>query len=227
VDETPFAFAWSVDQDGYEILRDRDTAEAPSNQSFDIIKSRGGPLRFYRPLDTEGLWLRFAQSCTDAAGAILFATEFGLIGPSLTSREQRVDDMLETAARIRAIWKHHEAGAREAAERWAAIQLFNENLPSIKTGILWLTDDPRGPQYRFIPLTLRDALLHQAGEAITGNRRFRHCRNPGCPNWFRLGRQAAGEGGNRQTITARREFCSDRCRVASARRKKKEGHINA
>jgi len=107
----------------------------------------------------------------------------------------------------------------------AAALLFNRDLPTMRQGILWYPNQPERYHYKLFPVSLRDALLHQAGEAISGNRSFRRCRNEGCLNWFRLGPHDASEG--RKTYTARREFCSDRCRVSSARRQKKEAAANA
>jgi hypothetical protein len=224
--ETPFAFAWPVDQGGYEILRnrvERETAVLLGKDTFEFLVPRGGPLRFYRPLDEDSLWLRFAQSCKDAENVLLFANEFGRLGAKQAGLEDRLDRILETADLLRRISEYLHAG-----DRYAATLLFSKSgLPSMKEGILWYADKPERFHYRLIPLTLRDALLHQAGEAITGNRRFRRCRNEGCPNWFRLGPHPDSDGGHRPTITARREFCSDRCRVASARRQKRETATHA
>jgi hypothetical protein len=219
--ETPFILVWPVDQTGYEIVRrrvDPETAELLGEEGHEVVVPRGGLFRFYRPLDNDGLWLRFAQSCKDADSVLAFANEFGRFGNSAEGLDpdDRVDQILKTATLIRGI-----AERLEARERLAAAQLLNRNLPMMRAGILWFADQPERFHYRFFPVTLRDALLYQAGEAITGNRQFRRCRNGACPNWFRLGQHAAAEGRG-HTITTRREFCSDRCRVAHARQQKRE-----
>jgi hypothetical protein len=216
----PFRFAWPVDQDGYEIAHV--TLEQPRGlgmeREYDLVRGKGGPLRFYRPLEDDGLWLRFAQTCKDADSVLSFANEFGRLGTSPGELHDRVDEILGTAALLRRIWEQLQAG-----ERLAATKLFASSaLPTMKEGILWYADRPEVFEFRLVPQTLRDALLHQTGEAITGKRRFRQCRNEACPNWFRLGPQAKTEEG-RRTYTARREFCSDGCRVAWARRAKREG----
>jgi hypothetical protein len=241
MENTPFAFAWPVDQAGYEIFRnhvDQETAALLGKDAVEFVVPRGGLERFYRPLDDEGLWLRFAQTCKDTDGILSFSNDFGLLGEGLgfegglddvleaqraggMFQTARVDHILRTAVYIKRIWEYLKDGDRQEA-----LELFNQNLPMMKAAILQYNDEPERFNYKLIPLTLRDALLYQAGEAITGNRRFRQCKNEGCPNWFRLGPNIA-EGGHRQTITARREFCSDRCRVASARRQKKEGVAHA
>jgi len=209
--ENPFRFAWPVDQAGYtsEHVKLDEPRGLGAEREYDLIRSRGGPLRFYWPLDEDGLWLRFADTCTTAEGVLAFVNEFGL----LTGSPERLDSLLSTAALIRRIAERFHAD-----DRIAATKLFAESgLPTLKEGIFLYADRPEVFELRLVPLTLRDALLHQTGEAITGNRRFRRCRNEGCPNWFRLGPHAdTGEG--RRTYTVRRQFCSDRCRVASARR---------
>jgi hypothetical protein len=217
VDENPFRFVWAVDQDGYEVeratLKEAQGLGGVVEREYDFIRSRGGPLRFYRPLEDDGLWLRFAHICGSPEGVLSFVKEFGLL---TGSPPERVDSFLETAALIRRIAERLAAG-----ERLTATKLFADSgLPTVKEAIIWSSDRPEILELRLVPLTLRDALLHQTGEAITRNRHFRRCRNEGCPNWFRLGPRAdAGQG--RRTYTARREFCSDRCRVAHARRQKR------
>jgi hypothetical protein len=214
MDESPFRFVWPVDQEGYEI--EHVTLDEPRGlgmeREFDVIRPRGGPLWYYRPLEEDGLWLRFANACKTVEGVLSFVHQFGL----LTQSPERLDRFLGTSAIIRRI-----AELLDAGDRLSATKLFpRTGLPAMREGIFWYSDTPERFEFRLVPLTLRDALLHQAGEAITGNRRFRRCRNESCPNWFRLGPRAnTGEG--RRTYTARREFCSDRCRVASARRLKR------
>jgi hypothetical protein len=220
MDESPFRFVWPVDQEGYEIehVKLEEPRGLGMEREYDVIRTKGGPLRFYKPLDEHDLWLRFADACKTAEGVLSFVNKFGL----LTQSPERVDSFLGTAAIISRI-----SDRLQAEDRVAAVKLFAESgLPTMKEGIFWYAARPEVFEIRLVPLRLRDALLHQAGEAISGNRRFRRCRNEGCPNWFRLGPHTdSGQG--RRTYTARREFCSDRCRVASARRHKREKTANA
>jgi hypothetical protein len=211
MDESQFRFVWHVDQAGYTIELDEPRGLGAVHEY--LVCSRGGPLRSYWPLDEDGLWLRFAETCKTPEGVLGFVNEFGL----LTQSPERLDSILETAALIRRIAEHFHAG-----ERAVATKLFaGSGMPTLKEAILWSAESPGVFEACLVPLKLRDALLHQACEAITGNRRFRRCRNEGCPNWFRLGPHAdTGEG--RRTYTVRRQFCSDRCRVASARHRKRE-----
>lgn len=221
-DTDPFRFAWSVDQSGYEIAHVM-LQQPPGfglERECDVVRRKGGELRFYRALDDDGLWLTFAENCRDAASVIAFANEFGPLGIDREGLRDRVSDIIETAATLRRIGQQLQDSELLAA----TLLLAHTGLPTVKEGIFWDVDRPKFCQ---VPLTLRDALLHQAALAIEGNWRFRRCRNQGCANWFRVGGVRPRGTPKRTTavaraFTARREFCSDRCRVASARRQKRK-----
>jgi hypothetical protein len=222
---TLLQFEWLVDLAGYTIKE----VKTPTGPEV-CLEARGGPPRFYRPLDNPGLWLRFATQCVDQAGALAFANEFGLLSakPPLSGFEllerpvgnlglreppkpvasELVPIILGTAELIRRIAQHLDRGERATAadlfDRWA--------IPELTAGL------KRGPgkfELEFVPRSLEGALLLQAAETITGNRQWRRCRNGGCHNWMQIG------GGAR---TERAEFCSDKCRVQAAWRRKKGGH---
>jgi hypothetical protein len=213
-----FEFRWAVDQDGYEIEHvPASTGPTLLEDVYDhdLIRPRGGPLRWYRPMDDHpGLWCRFA-ACSDASGLLEFVSEFGLLySVEGADSRHRVDYILSTTELIRQITDlirgEHYA---EAAALW------NQRArPHLTAGLV-----PRHRHGRFefkpVPLTLVGALLLQTGEAIACNQQWRHCRNDGCPQWFRIGDGAPH--------TSRREFCSDRCRVAWARHHKQGKAINA
>lgn len=218
--DTPFRCVWYVDQQGYEIEHVKLDGRVGLGmvREYDAIRPIGGPHRSYWPLEEDGLWLQFANVCKTAEGVLSFVKQFGLL---TGSPPERLDSFLGIAALIRQIGECLEAG-----ERVAATKLFaSSGLPTMKGAVFWYGDRPKVFEFRYVPLTLRDVLLHQTGEAITGNRRFRRCRNEGCPKWFRLGPQSR-MGERARTFTARREFCSDRCRVAFARRQKKAKTAN-
>jgi hypothetical protein len=220
----PFVFVWSVDQDGYAIENVSSSGGFFGPAEFDAVSRRGGPDRFYRPLDVDGLWLRFAETCESRDGVLKFANEFGLLSGE---RQTPLDDFLRTARRMSEIAERLFAGDPKSA----ALAFHRSDIPLLggwplmRVAVLPSAKRPGNFEWRLIPHSLRDALLHQAAEAIAGNRRFRRCRNEQCPNWFRLGPRTASEG--RTTYTQRREFCSDRCRVAWARRHKREAAAHA
>jgi hypothetical protein len=220
-----FQFEWKVDQNGYasERRRGRDP-DGFGEGEFEYIEARGGPWRFYRPLEESGLWLTFAETCRSREGVLQFVSKYGM----LYDGRDIVDRYLRRAERLWAIYER-----LSARDLRSAAAIFNEfalgwSLPSVREAVLWSANRP-GPgafELAVIPSSLEDALKHQAAQAITGNRQFRRCRNQGCANWFRLGPRAATEGPS-QTFTARREFCTDRCRVAHARRQKREAIAHA
>lgn len=228
----PIYFDWSVDQDGYVIesvkAADCTYFGTPASMigfdDYDVVRAKGGPVRVYRSLDNDGLWRRFAETCRSPEGVLTFVNEFGLLSDASWhsldgGKGQPLSEFLATARRLSEVAEHLDAGNREGAAK--ALQkrdgLLPHGWPSLIEAIL--PSKSGGFEQRLIPISLRDALLHQAAEAIVGNRRFRRCRNDGCSNWFRLGPHTAKDGG--KTYTKRREFCSDRCRVAAARHQKK------
>jgi hypothetical protein len=219
----PYVFEWSVDQAGYDLEPDED--------DHWMVQARGGPLRYYRPMEVEGLWRRFAGQCVDERGAddhdgiLAFVSEFGLLAatrpPPLLQRRpmvrkrptandnETISLIGATAALIRKIAEHYDNG-----ERGAAAELFSAYAePKLTVGIA-SPNAGRRFEYELVPTDLRGALLLQTGETITGNYGWRRCRNEGCPAWFRV-----GPGGK----TKRRQFCSTRCRVAAAARRHKSG----
>jgi hypothetical protein len=227
----PFDFHWGVDQDGYEIRREQPGLIATVEAEF--VVGHGGSERRYQPLDDPTLWLRFGETCRERHGVLAFTGEFGLLrepnkstygalGLMWLGPGDLLADTLEFAARVRAI-----AQLLDQHNRQAAMALFNVERPTMNQYIFWKPEKPERFDYRWVPVSLRDAILHQVGDAITGNRQFRRCVNPGCPNWFRLGPGQAGESGGRRTTTVRRKFCSDYCRVAAARRQKREAATHA
>jgi hypothetical protein len=218
-----FRFEWPVDQHGYETqrIRRRD-ADGYGEGEFEYVCAHGGPRRFYRPLDESGLWLRFAETCRSREGVLQFVSKYG----TLRHQDDNLDHYRRVAERLWAIYERLAAG-----DRRSAAVVFNELAffwmpPRMEEKIQWSADRPEAFELAVIPGLLEDALKHQAAEAITGNRQFRRCRNQGCANWFRLGPRAVVEG-RRQTFTARREFCSDRCRVAHARQQRREAGVHA
>jgi len=219
-----FQFEWPVDQHGYTTDRRSGRDADGYNGEFEYISACGGPRRFYRPLDDGGLWLRFADTCRARKGVLQFVGAFGM----LRQQNDSVDHYLRLSERLWAIYERLKAGDRRSA---AAIFTdpstpFWSWWPRMHETVLCSTDGREAFELGVIPDQLEDALKHQAAEAITGNRQFRRCRNQGCANWFRLGPRATAEG-RRQTFTARREFCSDRCRVAHARRQRSEAGAHA
>jgi hypothetical protein len=199
-------FEWPVDQEGHWIERMVGSGKTLAQTgSYDVVRRRGGPLKFYRPLEKNpGLWRQFAEFDASAQSAIRFADQFGLLTTGDWCGLPQFAELAEILLKL--------ADLLDGNDRESAASIFTiamRGRPTLTTGIRRLGETNR---FDFVlsPLSLASALLLQAGQAITGNQQFRRCR--ACPTWFRLG------GGT----TVRREFCSDRCRVAWSRRQKRE-----
>src|SRR5947208_12683304 len=102
---TPYEFEWPVDQLGYEIRSEPEggtllSGALPTEPGLvNKLCGKGGPPRYYRPMERPGLWRRLADVDT-LDGALAFAGEFGLL--DLGAREQeRVDAILWTAKVLR------------------------------------------------------------------------------------------------------------------------------
>ncbi len=201
-DHEIFHFEWPVDPFGYEVEeRSGDGATLAHGYKYEVIRPRGGPPQYYRPLaDHPALWRQFAETCVTMDGVLSFSHQFGLIAV----RECMLADVLRTAEHLRALMNLMDA------EFWTeAASVFNRDPRPRLTATMKRSNQRGRFELVMAPLDLGGALLLQAGEAITGNQQFRRCRN--CSAWMRI-----GVGG----YTSRREYCSDRCRVAWGRRPK-------
>jgi hypothetical protein len=226
-----YKFEWPVDQSGYEIKRlpvsppplfnfDPVTGTALVETDVPHVVACGGPPRPYCPMaeKNRGLWRSFAEQCTSVEGVMAFVRKHGLLsrGPG------RLDDIINTAAIIGEI-----AGPFAAGQLDLAAARFNRFAHGGLTAPVLVRDEKKAQAgraassdrasapwaLRFAPHDLFGALFLQVGEAISGNQKFHRCRNERCTAWFRVGRAAS---------TVRREFCSDKCRAASARRRKQK-----
>lgn len=226
-----FEFEWPVDQAGYEIRKEAEPYLLPLTRfmlpdpppEIELVYPRGGPPRYYRPMDDEhaGLWLRFAHTCTSPEQVLAFANSYGLLNTRgdlpagvLASRFDYLNHTLGLARYLRQI-----AAALDADERECAARLYNvfDRIEHMKI-VIQTNRKSFKTELKFAPMTLVSALMIQAAEAITGNRRFRRCRNDRCTQWFQVGQGAA---------SIRKEFCTDRCRVAWARQHQQGSTANA
>jgi hypothetical protein len=198
------AFEWPVDQHGYEVRpKGGDGDSLLESQIIQYVEGRGGPSTHYRPMeDHPGLWRQFAETCIDIAGVTSFATKYGL----LHETRSPLDGFLNAAA-----WVRHIAARLDEGDREEAAKLFSEyGSPRFIASIV-RNGRSNNLEFKLHPITLHSALLLQTGDAITGNRKWRRCKN--CDVWFPLGAGAH---------TERRQFCKTACRVAWGRRQRKE-----
>jgi hypothetical protein len=156
-----------------------------------------------------GLWRQFAEMCSSADGALVFASRFGMLSERQEVRNKQreeVSAVLNTADLIRQVCAHIDAG-----DKPAAAALWSEYAKPLVTVAIIENERRTGFEEILVPTSLRSALLLQTKDAITRDQTWRRCRNESCTEWFRVGQGA---------YTERREFCSSRCRVASTRRHK-------
>jgi len=117
-DHKVFRFEWPVDQSGYDIKERRgDGATLAGQFKYDEILPRGGPPKFYRPMDDHaGLWREFADTCVTTEGALAFSHEFGLLaGPRFP-----LNEVFDLAEHLRNLMN-----AMDASDWHAAASIFS------------------------------------------------------------------------------------------------------
>jgi hypothetical protein len=188
---------WPVDRDGYEWAEDAGAGW--------VLRRRGGPNRFYRPLeDSPGLFRRFASLPNDRDAILRFTNEFGFITGAATDEFfllDRFDDQRRRLSYITSILDDDEYQDAEINNRARAAMALNTLLHHGFRMWLDISRDP--PAMQLQPTTLYGAMMVQLAQEIAGVLKYRKCKH--CPEWFPLGKNQR---------TTRREFCSDRCRVA-------------
>jgi len=158
-----------------------------------VLEPRGGPQRFYRPLDeVPGLFRRFAKLTSSSRDEISeFTHEFGLLGGLGGSTQKIIVERLRLFKLI--------TDALDVGDQQIAATLFNDLVYPKFTPVL--DASAATPRLAFKPSTLFGAMVLQLADEICGGVKYRKCKQ--CPEWFRIGR-------NEKTL--RRQFCSDRCR---------------
>lgn len=215
-------FQWPVDQDGYEIVAPEKAANAVrlSNaaafyrdelQEADllgrgVIRRKGGPDRWYRPMvDTPGMARQLASLHREddhkspRNGDIRrFVARFGLLA---NPDGEYVADWIYTirylAAFARAIDRGDKALARE---------IFNERIVPPMTVRLRGSKDGRPTanwSLAIAPTNLMGAAWLQIAGELTSGIGMQKCAAPDCLDWF-------PERSNKR-------FCNDRCRNAAHR----------
>jgi len=230
----PFKLMWPV-AEGYDLFYPGAPEDEPEPA---VIYARGGPVRYYEPLEVDGLWRKFAEQCRPGApdgdaGTLAFVRQYGLLDvkpppplfkdPSLGEiAQQPLAAELEELPLIEGpaylLWRVRQeldgadrAAAADLLSAWGRAKVRIDVRPRSNGAGVW--------EQRYIPASLYDALLCQAAEAIAHNHEWRRCRNERCSEWFRIG----GVDSAGHKINKRREFCSTRCRVAVADRRAAAG----
>ena len=214
-------FEWRIDLAGYELVKtDRRVHVPPESRVVSLavsfldsvepsvfIRPLGGGDRHYRPLeDRPGLFLEFAE-CADT-DALAFSNKYGL----LTDSARTVDYWVDHRQKMRRFVDLIAICDIVNKNRLSLIPDFNDNYSPTMLGRIYRRTGKRSPAFRFVPRTLIAGMWIQASTSITGNQRYRSCKN--CATWFPYG----APSGNR----ADKKWCSHRCRKAWARANKGE-----
>src|SRR5205814_3277557 len=121
IDDSRYDFEWPVDQHGYEIehVPARETGLGTilsgGDDAHDVIRARGGPPRYYRPMEHPGLWRRFAETDGPPDRLLGFVSEFGLLGEAFGSeppKREPIERIFNTAHLLRFIAYGLDTGDR-------------------------------------------------------------------------------------------------------------------
>lgn len=223
------AFKWAVDEQGYDLVQkeEEEIASGVHRIAGIYVERRGGELRWYRPLKERTLFREFASISNDQ-GLLDFACRYGLLSAADGSEELWADWTSNIAALKRVIVAIDEGRGNAVA------QLFNEGIAPVNLGIShdkpemmlpFTIERARQPTARIRiqarkgaratlqlePPSLLQAIWLQVAGQITSGTEYKKCKQ--CPEWWPVGKGA---------YTSRREFCSDKCRVAWNRKQNKE-----
>ena len=215
-----FEFVWLVDEDGYEIRSGR-----PDGVSLDGVVRRyrqgpwlarkGGALRRSRLLaDHPEMSAEFA-SLLDAGrvsgdAIIRFAGEYGFLrhwpGPDADCDAESLQYWGDSIWRVSEFLKMADQNPVDAV---SLAGWFNCYMQPISR--MHLTAAQKDVSLQFNPLCLWDAICVQMAALVDQSVGVKKCKN--CGGWIQYG-QGTGH-------TRRKDFCSDRCRVAWNRSKAK------
>ena len=145
---------------------------------------------------------------TDTPAILEFIHMFGLLGSGFSEPGLGEEDLSNWHSSITSMGRlvyEIDVGRRDEA-----CELFNKHVhPRLSVRI---EHEPgRHPQPQMAPFSLEGAMYIQLLDELTTALTFKRCKQ--CPNWFSYGTGT----GRRET----KEFCSDRCRVAWNREKRR------
>ena len=220
-----FHFEWAIDQDGYEPASaeelpagvERPVLEEPPTGGGWWIRRKGGPLRWYRPLESRrglarGLARRFAYLSKEPQAILKFANQFGFLGVGQTGFEE---DVIEEHVWF---WRQHMDFMRgvvkaiDAGDKSSAVQTFNQHVEPHMT--VWIETPPRSrPALHVGPMNLLAAMWFEIAGELTKGTQYKKCES--CPTWFPYGSRT----GHKKT----KRFCSDRCRKKAKRHEENRG----
>ena len=218
-----FSFEWPVDQNGYLLEEVEPEAKSSAARTLlgpkRIIRPKGGPIRYYRPLEEQvGLARMFAdiQSSADQEVAFIeFANKYGMLGtfssqPYIASDPRHSERLKDWAFEAEMMATMKDFIDRRQLE--AASGIFNglnrswNLIPKIRY------ERAQRPKLELVPDTLAGVMWLQFAGELTNGTSFKRCL--WCPTWFPIGPGSP----HRES----RKFCSDACKTAWHRNQRKE-----
>lgn len=178
------------------------------------IVSRAGPLEFYDPLKTDGLYRRLADGELTPEGALQFVTTFGFPVRDLLLRERLpLKDYLEAVESMRGLLRLVEAGEWDTLADSIAMPARNFfGLGRDRLGVdLQPREDNQPPAMVLKPSSLWAAIWLQLAIDVSTGASLRSCAR--CGDWFKHG---PGTGRRSTAI-----YCSPKCQGADAYAKRK------
>jgi hypothetical protein len=207
---------WCFDIDGYDIEIDPGT---PPNENatnlFDAhgippmtwITRRGGidgPVNEFRPYEMfPGLFMVFAETGDRPEDILAFISRHGFL-EDCRAKAESLKETVNYQTAIRGVLFPFDQGDIEAADK-AFNELWHPRVRMHASRV-----NPTRPSFRITPTRLIDLMVMQLGEYISGFHDFKRCE--ACGNPFRYKRQDA-------------KTCSNACRQALKRQRKKEGAV--
>jgi hypothetical protein len=209
-----FEIEWLIDRDGYSLapshLSQGNPYAGPDDRE---IVRKGGRLLTWKPFKTDGLCRRIAQFEDTPAGALQFVARHGFMF--------RANTRSESAALICSHIQIARVLVRAADARdWTKItgwleKAYKGGRGVGRLGVVFETAaDTSRPALHLRPANLWEAAVVQLLEEISSGRPLKHCKRPGCPEWFTYGPGTD----HRETAL----YCSSKCQNAHTYMKRKE-----
>jgi hypothetical protein len=201
---------WPRGLNGYEVRYGRSSpsyleSDEPGKDPY--IARLGEKIETYDCMKIAGLYERLACSPPNEKGALAFVKIHGFLKRKTSEKVRQICDAIrEVAPLVRA--KHKGDWAKLAS--WA-----KEKGDSIRVVPVLIDGSP--PQLFYRPASLYDAIFLQFFEDLSTGASLKHCKRPGCPEWFKFG------PGTSHRSTA--EYCSAKCQNAHKYAKRKEGAV--
>lgn len=206
---------WPIDLKGYAIKPAPKPTSKPDNRRGSILEDAdplgpsvialGGETGWYDCMERDGMYDRLARCPANENGVLEFVHQNGFLK---LGRTEYVDFICNEIRVVRSLLKAKQACNWSAIHRW-----MEKNRKIIRTEPVLIGDDP--PQLFYGPVSLHAAVYLQFFEDLSTGANLKHCKRPGCREWFKYG------SGTNHRSTA--EYCSAKCQNADKYARRKEG----